>query len=155
MLCYFDMRMTSTYLCMLPSTSLAGSIILSLTQPLWGLAILEVNTEDWDLEKSAPCPHYFWLLGVTRHRKNEMMDELTLVHSTKKVQEEILADLSKKKISLQCDPCHVLLLGQSFISNNNLGADSYIKCIEWISTASDRSKIWGIHSYSRRGRLYH
>lgn len=55
------------------------------------------------------------------------MDELTLVHSTKKAEKEILADLSKnKKINkfLQCDPLHVLLLGQSFISNNTSDADS-------------------------------
>lgn len=130
MLGSLDTRLTSTYLCMLLSPSLAGSMILYPTQPLRGrVATLEVNTEDWDLEKSDLSPHYFWVLEVTRHRKNEMMDELTLAHSTKKIQEEILADFSKKN-SLQCDSHHVLLLGQSFISNNILEADSCIKCIE-------------------------
>lgn len=52
--------------------------------------------------------------------------------------------------SLQCDPCHVLLLGQSLISNNILGADSYMKCTEWISTTSARSKIWDAHLFLKR-----
>lgn len=40
---------------------------------------LEVNTEDWDFEKSDSYIHYVRLLELTRHRKNEMMDELTFV----------------------------------------------------------------------------
>lgn len=58
--------------------------------------------------------------------------------------------LISAKNSLQCDPCHVLLLGQSLTSNNILGADSYIKCIEWISTVSARSKIWDAHLFLER-----
>lgn len=147
------MRPTSTYLCTLLSTPLARSVILYPTQPLPGrVATLEVNTEDRDLEKSDPSPHYFSLLEVTRHRKNEMMDDTCALN---KEDTRGNSGWCQQKKSLQCDPCHVVLLGQSFISNNILGTDSYIKCIEWISTASDRSKIWVIQSYSWRGRLYH
>lgn len=58
--------------------------------------------------------------------------------------------LISAKSSLQCDLCHVPLLEQSLISNNILGADSYMKCIEWLSTASARSKIWDIHLFLKR-----
>lgn len=70
-------------------------------------------TEGWDLEKSGPSSHYSWLLDLSRHWKNEMMDELTLVHSTKKLQEEIPADLSKKIL------CSVTL-AMSFCLGNHL-----------------------------------
>lgn len=137
-----DMRLTSTYVYYQAYLWLKAWFFLWLSS-CRGLPTVEVNTENQNFEKLNPFPLYFWILEVTRHRKKwndgwvdtwVLNKEVTRVNSGWAQQ--------KKKPSLWYDPLHVLLLGQSFISNNSLEADSSCnKSIEWISSASDRGKI--------------